>query len=276
MEQKKIFAVSDLHIGITQSAWKRDLETVKAAIRQCDDVVFCGDIFEGFTDLMFTKTPPDLVGVVMEELAARARAHGTHLHFMFGNHEAPIIDKDNPHPHLTPVAVKMQEIINQNSDVMTLHEKGWVKMGDVFFTHGHLQTHLIDNAHHSYAEKILSFIANLGMFPALSNAKFPRKEAREQMYAGSKEALDCTQPNVIAHIISGHRHDPTPPEGETLEGTDTSVRFHDLGTSVIGRPDLFRPLVIEQDEQGNTASIQGKEALQSHNQTIKGGLGIGR
>jgi hypothetical protein len=260
---KRIFAVSDLHIGAPYSGWKRDIGLVKEGIRIADEVVLCGDIFEGTWGLVPLHERISTAKRQLEDMVKVARTYGTKIHLIFGNHEVPLVKGGAPEnaPYLE-VSKAVLEIVREYPEVIEFHDKGWVQIGDTVFTHGHLQTGFYETVP-PLARQLVELPLNI-MLPGYAGDRviFPRDRAHIQLHKAFAEEPQLAG-KAISHVVSGHRHAPTPvkgikPKGDLKLGGEV-LNFHDLGAAIWARPALFQPIMMTQDAEGKTTEILGKE-----------------
>ncbi|MBY0406808.1 MAG: metallophosphoesterase, partial [Rickettsiales bacterium] len=125
---RRIYAVSDMHIGAPYSGWSQHMRRVERGIAQADEVVLCGDMFEG---TMMQSGVDYRIRICTNALKKFSAANPkARIHVLFGNHEVPLIAGGSPAdaPYLK-VADAIRECANGLPNVK-VHDKGWVQIGD--------------------------------------------------------------------------------------------------------------------------------------------------
>lgn len=250
---RRIYAVSDLHIGAAYSGWQRDLPRVEAGMRAADESVLCGDVFEGTMMQMPLEARITLAREGLGRLAA-ANPHGI-LHVLFGNHEEPLIRGGTPEsaPYLE-VAKAVREAAKALPNVR-IHDKGWLQLGDIVFTHGHRELKL-EEPEPSRLRQAADMLPNIAL-PGYSSSAwiYPTRGVTRRIFdAVKQEKLE----GPVRHIVFGHTHAPLkayPLHGCTL-GAEEDVQMHNLGASIAYRPSVLQPLLFEQDDDGTTRSVR--------------------
>jgi hypothetical protein len=255
---KRIFSVSDAHVGAIYSGGQRAVRIVEAGIRATDESVLKGDMFEGAMKHIRIRTRIAMVDEAIDCWAEAAR--GKILHVFFGNHEVPVVPGFELDGALT-VAQHVREHIKQYPHIR-FHEKGWLQLGDTLFTHGTREIGFIDKP-----PRLTRQIAELPLLVGAPgyisrNFLYPHEDVARKIFAAFEKEPGIARP--VNHIVYGHTHDPftglTIPDLR-LGGKD--IQFHNTGAAIIGRPSLFQPLVLSQNAAGVTQEISRFTDLQT-------------
>jgi hypothetical protein len=255
---KRIFSVSDAHVGAIYGGGRRGAGIVEAGIRAADISVLKGDMFEGA--MQHIPLPRRLI-MIDEALDRWAEAGiGKIIHLLPGNHEFPVLPAGSEVNGTLDVAKHVLERIKRYPHIQ-FHEKGWVQLGDTLFTHGTKEIKFIDkppNLRRQRAELPLLIGA-----PGFVSRHFiyRHKKIARQIFEAFEHDPAVIRP--VNHIVYGHTHDPF--TGLSIPGLQmggNDVQFHNTGAAISLRPRLLQPLYLLQDEAGTTQRVERmKEAL---------------